>query len=377
MSAALQGAPVNDDAGQRDAGQRDPGERVVNDIPVNEVPVNELPVNETLVNELAGQRHARQRRCRSTTLPGRTRRRSTSCPVNEIMARNTSPAHSPVNEMPGQRARDAERRHLLLDGAAATRDTVDCRTATLGQAYAAGAIRPGVTLGDLRRADGGPPNAFDGVTLGDLHFFGDVTLARAGREPSRTARSRSATTSCSCSARRPRSRGSAGSGSTSSAAACRPSPPAAPTLPYEATFDVRPGPGGASGSASGRRRDDASQRLPLRRRDRRGSSSDRTPASRATQIGDPTESVLAERAANASRGRCDDRRRQGLSPLLHRAARPDPRPAGGLARRDARANGVDATAPPRGRRPSATPSRRTTRPRRRSRSTPTRSCSRT
>jgi hypothetical protein len=39
--------------------------------------------------------------------------------------------------------------------------TVDCRTATLGQAYAAGAIRPGITLGDLRRADGGPPSAFE------------------------------------------------------------------------------------------------------------------------------------------------------------------------------------------------------------------------
>src|SRR5262249_17511289 len=119
-------------------------------------------------------------------------------------------------------------------------------TARLGQAFAAGAIKPGVTLRDLLVADGGPPDAFAGITVGDLHFWGNVTLKGLVdsfpdgkitlgdyfllvlRSP--TAQQGLAWERLSL----------AGSNLPGLAADAQ-------TVPYRARFDVRPGPQGATG----------------------------------------------------------------------------------------------------------------------------------
>ena len=168
------------DAGQRHAGQRDPGQRAPGQrrrrstrcrstTCRNETPVNDLPVNDTPVNDT-----------RSTTLPVNDTPVN-DLPINDIMRVDRRTRRSTTSRSTSSRRRT--HRHLLRAEADRTAQ-VDCTTATRsGRRYAAGAIRPGITLGDLRAPTGRPRTRFDGITLGDLHFYDDVTLDRARRQP--------------------------------------------------------------------------------------------------------------------------------------------------------------------------------------------------
>ena len=180
MSAALQGAPVNETPVNETPVNEIPVNEVpVNETPVNEVPVNELPVNETPVNELpVNETPVNELPVNELTLEANPVNETpvNELPVNEIMSHNTNVVDSPVNELPVNELATPNDVIFCAPPLPSGPGTVDCATATLKQAYDAGAIKPGVTLGDLRRADDGPPNAFDGITLGDLNFYGDVTL---------------------------------------------------------------------------------------------------------------------------------------------------------------------------------------------------------
>ena len=136
----------------------------VNELPVNETPVNELPVNETPVNETPiNELPVNETPVNETPV--------NELPVNEIMAAERAGQRDADQPAAGERARDAERHRRLRDSVRLP------QTATLGEAYAAHAIRTGVKLGDLRRADTAPlPNALDGIKLGDLNLLRDYGL---------------------------------------------------------------------------------------------------------------------------------------------------------------------------------------------------------
>ena len=247
MSSALQGAPVNETpvnelpVNETPINELPVNEVPVNETPVNEVPINELPVNETPVNELPVNETPVNETPINELPVNETPVNETpvnELPVNEIMAANSSLSNSPVNELPVN--------ELATPNDVIDCNIVNCATATLKQAYDAGAIRPGVTLGDLRRAAGDPPNVFDEITLGELHYFGDITLRELiDSLPDDTftlgdyfllvLRSPTA------------QQGLAweqldifGSGLAAFATG-------GPTVPYQASFDVQPGPGGVSG----------------------------------------------------------------------------------------------------------------------------------
>jgi Tol biopolymer transport system component len=184
MAAALQGAPVNETPVNETPVNETPVNEIpvnevpVNETPVNEVPVNELPVNETPVNELPiNETPVNELPVNEILLTTPVNETPVNeLPVNEIMAHNATLTNSPVNEIPVNELATPNTIVVCATTLPAPSGTVDCATATLGQAYAAGALRPGITLGDLVQADGAAPDALDGVTLGDLHFYDDVTL---------------------------------------------------------------------------------------------------------------------------------------------------------------------------------------------------------
>jgi CSLREA domain-containing protein len=177
MAAAIEGAPVNDtpvnDTPVNDlpvndvpTGQTPVNEAPVNDLPVNDTPVNDLPVNDTPVNDVP-----------VNDLPVNDTPVN-DLPVNDIMAANSTLGNTPVNDLP---VNDLAAANTVIFCAAQNPtlpNTVDCTspTLTLKQAYDAHAIRPGVTLEDLRAAAGPSPNAFDGISIGDLHYWGDITI---------------------------------------------------------------------------------------------------------------------------------------------------------------------------------------------------------
>ena len=178
MSAALQGAPVNETpvnetpvnetpineipVNEVPTGETPVNEVPVNELPVNETPVNELPVNETPVNETpVNELPVNETPVNETPV--------NELPVNEIMAAVAPVNETPINELPVN--------ELATPNDIVDCSMVDCQTdATLGEAYAAHAIRTGVTFGDLRRGYGDPPNALDGIKLGDLNLLHDYGL---------------------------------------------------------------------------------------------------------------------------------------------------------------------------------------------------------
>lgn len=176
LSAALQGAPVN----QSPVNQSPVNQSLIAALaavaaPVNQLPVNQLPVNQSRLGQLPVNQ-----------LP-------LAAPVNQspvnqlslaaILAANAPVNQSPVNQLP---VNQLPVNQSLIDCTA-----FDCTSGTLGQAYAAGAVRPGVTLGDLRRAlaPGDVPDSwtvavlreFQSLVLGDLLASlpqpNDLTLA--------------------------------------------------------------------------------------------------------------------------------------------------------------------------------------------------------
>jgi Tol biopolymer transport system component len=181
MAAALQGAPVNETPVNETPVNETPineipvNEVPVNETPVNEIPVNELPVNETPVNELPiNETPVNELPVNEILLTAPVNELPVNelpvneLPVNEIMAHNATVTNSPVNEIPVN--------ELATPGAIVDCTAIDCATATLGQAYAAGALQPNTTLADLIRAAGPEPNALDGITFGDLKYYDGVTL---------------------------------------------------------------------------------------------------------------------------------------------------------------------------------------------------------
>ena len=179
MSAALQGAPVNE-------------------TPVNETPVNETPINEIPVNEVP-QRARRSTRCRSTSCP------VNETPVNELPVNETPVNETPVNELPVNETpvNETPVNELPVNEIMAavapvneTRRSTSCRstssrrrttsstalelrrlpTATLGEAYAAARDPHRRHVRRPAARYGGPPNAFDGITLGDLNLLHDYGL---------------------------------------------------------------------------------------------------------------------------------------------------------------------------------------------------------
>ena len=342
MAAALQGAPVNETPVNETPVNEIPVNEVpVNETPVNEVPVNELPVNETPVNELpvnetpVNEIPVNELRLENTPV---NETPVNELPVNEIMARNATIANSPVNEIPVNELTTPTAVIACATQQTPPQGSVNCLTATLGQAYTAGAIGPGVTLGDLRRAAGSSPNVFDTITLGDLNYWGDaahndeITL----RELIDSLEDGSITLGdyFLLILRSPTAQqGLAWERLDLFASGLPAFATDGPTLPYAASFDVQPGPGNATGPAevdvdvtlpSGFLYDPKSSKL----------AQSAAGCGEASQIGDPSEIVLDDGRAQADvDGR--HRRRQRIRHLLHRAARPDPRPTGGVSRRHA------------------------------------------
>jgi len=108
---------------------------------VNQSPVNQSPVNQLSLNAIA----------------------AANAPVNQ------SPVNQlPVNQLPVNQS--------VIDCSG----SFNCATGTLKDAWAAGAIRPGATLGDLRRALAArtsPPNDLpDTWTIADLQDFGNLIV---------------------------------------------------------------------------------------------------------------------------------------------------------------------------------------------------------
>ena len=177
MAAALQGAPINETPiNETPINELPINEVPINEVPINEVPINELPINETPINELPinetpiNETPINELPINETPI--------NELPINEIMTHNASPSTSPINEVPINELATANTVIVCAAQNPTAPNKVDCTstTLTLRQAFAAGAIRPGVTLGDLRRAAGNPATALDGVTLGDLNYFDGITL---------------------------------------------------------------------------------------------------------------------------------------------------------------------------------------------------------
>ncbi len=104
--------------------------------PINGLPINGLPINGLPINGL---------------------------PINGLPINGLALSASPINGLPIN--------GLPINGLAAVVDCgkIDCSTATLGDAAAAGALQPGATIGDLLAvllADGSPVKA--SLTLGDV-----------------------------------------------------------------------------------------------------------------------------------------------------------------------------------------------------------------
>ena len=105
-------------------------------------------------------------------------------PVNEIMATTPDVGELAGERDAGQRARDAERRRLLRAADPSGRTPSTARRRRSEQAYAAGAIRPGVTLGDLRARGRRPAErACDGSRSATSTSHGDDDDRRAPRQP--------------------------------------------------------------------------------------------------------------------------------------------------------------------------------------------------
>ena len=117
---------------------------------MNDTPVNDLPVNDTPVNDL---------------------------PVNDLMVANSTLGHTPVNDLPVNDLAAANTVVVCAAENPTAPNRIDCTSAiTLKQAFDQHAIRPGVTLKDLRAAAGPSPNVFDDISIGDLHYWGNVTI---------------------------------------------------------------------------------------------------------------------------------------------------------------------------------------------------------
>jgi Tol biopolymer transport system component len=254
MAAALQGAPVNETpVNELPVNETPINEIPVNEVasgtPVNEVPINELPVNETPVNELpinetpVNETPINELPVNETPV--------NELPVNEIMVAVASIANSPVNELPINELATPNAVFVCEAQNPGAPNTVDCTSATLRDAYLANAIRTGVTLKDLRDADGGPPSAFDGITLGDLNLLFDYGLSLRDLVDSLADNTFTLGDYFLLILRSPQAQqGLAwerldifGSGLAAFATD-------GATVPYQATFDVQPGPGGGSGSTS-------------------------------------------------------------------------------------------------------------------------------
>ena len=255
LSAALQGAPVNETPVNETPVNETPVNEIpvnevpVNELPVNEVPVNELPVNETPVNELpinetpVNETPINELPVNQTPV--------NELPVNEIMVALTNITGSPINELPINELATPNDVFFCAAQNPTAPNTVDCTTATLRDAYLANAIRPGITLGDLRDADGGPPNAFDGITIGDLNLLHDYGLSIRDLIDSLADNTFTLGDYFLLILRSPTAQqGLAWERLNIFGSSLQTIATNAPTLPYQATFDVQAGPGGASGPTS-------------------------------------------------------------------------------------------------------------------------------
>jgi CSLREA domain-containing protein len=255
LSAALQGAPVNETPVNETPVNETPineipvNEVPVNETPVNEVPVNELPVNETPVNELpinetpVNETPINELPVNETPV--------NELPVNEIMVALTNITSSPINELPINELATPNDVFFCAAQNPTAPNTVDCTTATLRDAYLANAIRPDITLGDLRDADGGPPNAFDGITIGDLNLLHDYGLTIRELIDSLADDTFTLGDYFLLILRSPTAQqGLAWERLNIFGSSLQTIATNAPTLPYQATFDVQAGPGGASGPTS-------------------------------------------------------------------------------------------------------------------------------
>lgn len=255
LSAALQGAPVNETPVNETPVNETPineipvNEVPVNETPVNEVPVNQLPVNETPVNELpinetpVNETPINELPVNETPV--------NELPVNEIMVALTNITGSPINELPINELATPNDVFFCAAQNPTAPNTVDCTTATLRDAYLANAIRPGITLGDLRDADGGPPNAFDGMTIGDLNLLHDYGLSIRDLIDSLADNTFTLGDYFLLILRSPTAQqGLAWERLNIFGSSLQTIATNAPTLPYQATFAVQAGLGGASGPTS-------------------------------------------------------------------------------------------------------------------------------
>jgi hypothetical protein len=159
LSAGLEGAPVN----QTPVNQTPVNQTLIDALavaraPVNQTPVNQTPVNQTRIGALpVNQTPVNQTPVNQTPI--------NALSLQAILAANAPVNQTPVNQTPLSDLADPD---LVVDCT-----KVDCKSATLGAAYAAGAVKA-VTLGDLRRDAGA--DGLTGWTIADLRDYGDMTI---------------------------------------------------------------------------------------------------------------------------------------------------------------------------------------------------------
>ncbi len=155
LSAGIEGAPVN----QTPVNQTPVNQTLIQALatfgtPINQTPVNQTPINQTQIGALpVNQTPVNQ------------------TPVNQLSLEAILAANAPVNQTP---VNQTPVNQLSNPSAIVDCNLVDCSTATLGSAFAANAILPGVTLGDLRA--NAPASLLATWTLADLRDYGNLTI---------------------------------------------------------------------------------------------------------------------------------------------------------------------------------------------------------
>jgi CSLREA domain-containing protein len=170
LSAGIQGAPVN----QTPVNQTPVNQTLIEALatyaaPVNQTPVNQTPINQTRIGALpVNQTPINQTPVNQTPI--------NQLSLQAILAANAPVNQTPVNQTPVNQLSTPNDLFYCVGPAPAGSNTIDCTspTTTLGSAFAAHAIRPGVTLGDLRRHD--PLNVLAAWTIADLRDYGNMTI---------------------------------------------------------------------------------------------------------------------------------------------------------------------------------------------------------
>jgi len=157
LSTSIQGAPVN----QSPVNQSPVNQSLIQALAAYGTPVNQTPVNQTPINQSQiGALPVNQTPVNQT-------------PINQLSLQNILLANAPVNQSP---INQTPVNQLSNPDAIVDCSLVNCTssTTTLGSAFAANAIRAGVTLGDLRA--NASTSLLASWTIAALRYYGNMTI---------------------------------------------------------------------------------------------------------------------------------------------------------------------------------------------------------